>query len=77
MIDGSGADGRDPQPLATVLGTDGFGLSGTREELRDHFEVSAGHIALAVASELESQRAIPPGAAKAARLAVQTDGQPG
>ncbi|MCP5188325.1 MAG: pyruvate dehydrogenase (acetyl-transferring), homodimeric type [Pseudomonadales bacterium] len=28
----------------TVLGTDGFGLSESREDLRDHFEVSATHI---------------------------------
>jgi pyruvate dehydrogenase E1 component len=29
----------------TVLGTDGFGLSESREDLRNHFEVSAAHIA--------------------------------
>jgi len=28
----------------TVLGTDGFGLSESREDLRDHFEVSSAHI---------------------------------
>ena len=28
----------------TVLGTDGFGLSESRPDLRDHFEVSARHI---------------------------------
>ena len=28
----------------TVLGTDGFGLSESREDLRDYFEVSAKHI---------------------------------
>ena len=28
----------------TALGTDGFGLSDHREELRDHFEISANHI---------------------------------
>ena len=31
----------------TVLGTDGFGRSDTREALRDHFEVNAEHIAYA------------------------------
>jgi pyruvate dehydrogenase E1 component len=31
----------------TVLGTDGFGLSEGRPELRDHFEVSADWIAFA------------------------------
>jgi pyruvate dehydrogenase E1 component len=28
----------------TVLGTDGFGLSESRPDLRDYFEVSAAHI---------------------------------
>jgi pyruvate dehydrogenase E1 component len=32
----------------TALGTDGFGVSGTRPELRDYFEVSAKHIAQTV-----------------------------
>jgi len=31
----------------TVLGTDGFGRSDTREALRTHFEVNAEHIAYA------------------------------
>ena len=31
----------------TVLGTDGFGLSESRDELRDHFEVSSRHIVVA------------------------------
>nr|MBA4169820.1 pyruvate dehydrogenase (acetyl-transferring), homodimeric type [Chloroflexota bacterium] len=31
----------------TVLGTDGFGRSDTREALREHFEVNAEHIAYA------------------------------
>ena len=31
----------------TVLGTDGFGRSDTREALRTHFEVSPEHIAYA------------------------------
>lgn len=35
-----------------VLGTDGFGRSDTRPALRDHFEVSAEHIALAALSAL-------------------------
>jgi len=42
-----------PGPLVS-LGTDGFGLSEDRAVLRDHFEVSAGHIvraALAAAAE--------------------------
>jgi len=28
----------------TVLGTDGFGVSESRQDLRDHFEVSAAHV---------------------------------
>jgi pyruvate dehydrogenase E1 component len=36
----------------TVLGTDGFGLSESRQDLRDHFEVSAAHIVQAALVEL-------------------------
>ena len=36
----------------TVLGTDGFGLSESREDLRDHFEVSAAHIVQTALVEL-------------------------
>jgi len=36
----------------SVLGTDGFGLSESREDLRDHFEVSAGHIVQAALVDL-------------------------
>ena len=36
----------------TVLGTDGYGLSETRSELRDFFEVSAKHIAYAALENL-------------------------
>jgi pyruvate dehydrogenase E1 component len=36
----------------TVLGTDGFGLSESREDLRNHFEVSAAHIVGAVVVQL-------------------------
>ena len=36
----------------TVLGTDGFGLSESREDLREHFEVSAEWIAFAALSRL-------------------------
>ncbi len=35
-----------------VLGTDGFGLSDHRDELREHFEVSARHIAWAALNSL-------------------------
>ena len=36
----------------TVLGTDGFGRSDTRQQLREHFEVSREHIALAALKAL-------------------------
>ena len=36
----------------TVLGTDGFGRSETREQLRDHFEISGEHVAFTTLVEL-------------------------
>ncbi len=36
----------------TVLGTDGFGLSESRESIRDYFEISAKYIALAALTNL-------------------------
>jgi pyruvate dehydrogenase E1 component len=39
----------------TALGTDGFGLSDSREALRDHFEVDRRHIVLAALSSLEKE----------------------
>lgn len=42
----------------TVLGTDGYGLSESREDLRRHFEVSAAHIAYAAAASLAARRAM-------------------
>lgn len=42
-----------PSPF-TPLGTDGFGRSDTREELRRHFETDAEHIVVAVLSGLVS-----------------------
>ena len=47
----------------TVLGTDGFGLSESREALRDHFEVSADWIAFAALSTLARANRLPAGAA--------------
>ena len=38
-----------------VLGTDGFGLSESRPALRDHFEISAEHIAVTALYELVEQ----------------------
>ena len=42
----------------TVLGTDGYGLSESREDLRRHFEVSAAHIAYAAAATLAGRRVV-------------------
>ena len=43
----------------TVLGTDGFGRSDTREQLRRFFEVDRAHIAVAALKALADQEAIP------------------
>ncbi len=48
-----------PQPFHP-LGTDGFGRSDTREALRRFFEIDAGHIVVAVLSQLARQGAIEP-----------------
>jgi pyruvate dehydrogenase E1 component len=47
-----------PGPLV-ALGTDGFGRSATREELRDFFEVDANHVALAALHALAREEALP------------------
>jgi pyruvate dehydrogenase E1 component len=41
-----------------VLGTDGYGLSESREDLRRHFEVSAAYIAHAAAAALADRKAL-------------------
>jgi pyruvate dehydrogenase E1 component len=38
-----------------TLGTDGFGRSSTREELRSFFETSAAHVALAALSTVKDK----------------------
>ena len=38
-----------------ALGTDGFGLSESRENLRDYFEISPAYIAFAVVRLLQKQ----------------------
>jgi pyruvate dehydrogenase E1 component len=43
----------------TVLGTDGFGRSDTRENLRRFFEVDRAHIAVAALKALADQEAVP------------------
>ena len=47
-----------PGPL-TVLGTDGFGRSDARAELRRHFEVDAEHVAFATLSALARDERVP------------------
>ena len=47
-----------PAPLE-ALGTDGFGRSATRAELRDFFEVDARHIAFTTLHALAAREAIP------------------
>ncbi|HMI89708.1 MAG TPA: pyruvate dehydrogenase (acetyl-transferring), homodimeric type, partial [Polyangiales bacterium] len=42
----------------SVLGTDGFGRSDTRENLRRHFEVDRHHVVVAALSALAAERAI-------------------
>jgi pyruvate dehydrogenase E1 component len=37
-----------------ALGTDGMGRSDTRESLRKHFEINAGHVVVAVLSALSN-----------------------
>ena len=55
-----------------ALGTDGFGLSESRESLRDHFGVSADWIVFAALSEMARAKSCPTKEAKefakAARL---------
>jgi len=51
----------------SVLGTDGYGLSESRAALRDHFEISAPHIAFAALSALARTGALAPAAADAFR----------
>jgi pyruvate dehydrogenase E1 component len=46
-----------PRPMVS-LGTDGFGRSEAREELRDHFEVDAKHIVVATLKALADDGAI-------------------
>jgi len=42
----------------TALGTDGFGLSEHRDELRDHFEIDAKHIVWAALNSLHNQKKV-------------------
>jgi pyruvate dehydrogenase E1 component len=42
-----------------VLGTDGFGRSDTRAQLRKHFEVNSGHVVVAALKALADEGALP------------------
>ena len=57
----------------TVLGTDGFGRSDTRAELRDFFEVDRRFIALSALSALARAQQIPTDAVRRARDAFGID----
>jgi pyruvate dehydrogenase E1 component len=59
------------------LGTDGYGLSDTREALRRHFEVNAEHIAAAVLSALASRGSLPPAEAASAIRSLGIDPERG
>jgi pyruvate dehydrogenase E1 component len=48
------------------LGTDGFGRSETREELRRFYEIDAPHVVVAVLSQLAERGSIKPSAVKKA-----------
>ncbi|WP_301097989.1 pyruvate dehydrogenase (acetyl-transferring), homodimeric type [Otariodibacter sp.] len=49
-----------PAKTYAVLGTDGFGRSDSRENLRSHFEVDAHHVVVAALSELAEEGSIKP-----------------
>jgi pyruvate dehydrogenase E1 component len=59
----------------TALGTDGFGLSESREELRKHFEVNAGNIAWAALESLHRQNKIDEKTLKNARKKLGIKGE--
>ena len=63
-----------PQPL-TVLGTDGFGRSDTREVLRDFFKVDRYHIVIAALAALADQDLLPRSTVSAAltKYAINPD----
>lgn len=61
-----------PRPIV-ALGTDGFGRSEARAELRDHFEVDAKHIAYAALVALADEGSLEPAALLKARAALGID----
>ena len=66
-----------PHPY-TVLGTDGYGFSDTREALRRHFEVDAAHTVVAVLDALAQIGDVKGEAVADAvrRYEIETDGPP-
>jgi pyruvate dehydrogenase E1 component len=61
-----------PGPL-TLLGTDGYGRSDARADLRDYFEVDARHIAFAALSGLAQNKKIAVSVVKKAMKSLQID----
>jgi pyruvate dehydrogenase E1 component len=57
----------------TVLGTDGFGRSDTREALRHFFEVDRRFVTLAALNALAQQQKISADEVRAARDALEID----
>jgi pyruvate dehydrogenase E1 component len=57
------------------LGTDGFGRSDTREDLRRFFAIDAPHISLAVLAELARAGTLPPDRVAAAMAELGVDAQ--
>jgi pyruvate dehydrogenase E1 component len=51
-----------PAPRFTPLGTDGFGRSDTREELRRFFEIDAAHVVVATLADLAALGEVDPSA---------------
>jgi pyruvate dehydrogenase E1 component len=64
-----------PGPLVP-LGTDGFGLSESREALREHFEVNARHVALGAVAALARRGELDQEASARARAALGFDDEP-
>jgi pyruvate dehydrogenase E1 component len=56
-----------------VLGTDGYGLSESRSDLRNHFEVSAEYIAFAALAALEEQNIVTSEELEAATVKLKID----
>lgn len=56
-----------------VLGTDGYGLSESRADLRTHFEVSAAYIAYAALASLAEHGLVAPAELEAAVTSLQID----